>query len=179
MRAVILALLMICCAFAGSGLVAGDAELPDAEAPSIASRLASIKYAAIESREALGACVIIHAYTPAQHERSVALVKKYRAERDAYNNDMRLLQNRLKEVQDQDPNDHEEWQQIQETIEAKRMRFPRLRPYYLKASKFYRVVAVGQDFIEVEEIDNPEGTMLVPLSKLAKVVFPRAEQTSE
>ncbi len=179
MRAAILILLIVCCAVAASGLVADDAESSDAETPTIASRLASFQYVAIESREALGACVIMHAYTPAQHEQNVELIRKYRAERVAYNDDMRLLMKRHEELQNLVPRDRQELKQILETIEAKRRQSPRLRPYFLKSSQLFHVVAVGKDFIEVEEIDDPNRTMLVPLSKLAKVVFPQAEQKSE
>ena len=171
MRVLICVLVMIRI-FAGPELVADD-QLRDAGTQSIGSRLASVKYVAIESREAFGACVILHANTPKQYEDNVTLVKKYHAERDAYNKEQELLEKRWREIKAQEPLNSEVRREFELVLQDRRRQYPRLRPYYLKDCEFFRVVGVGQDFIEVEETDNPDGTMLIPLSKLAKVVFPK------
>lgn len=180
MRAVAVTLLLNCCVLPGSRLVAEDTELPGDPTPSIKSRLASIKYAAIESGERLGECVVIHAFTPAQHERSLDLVKTYRANRIAHKNEMELLEKRARELARQVPRDREELENVKKVIlEKHSIQFPSLRPDYLVRSRLCRVVGIGQDYIELEQSENADGTILIPFSKLAKVVFPRAEEPDE
>lgn len=95
--------------------------------------------------------VILHVYTAEQHRIYVDMRNKYLDERRARAESHELLRRRST---------------------------PRR---WVLTSRLCRVVSVGQDYIEVEEIIDPEGTTLIPFSRLARIIFvkPIEDESSE
>jgi hypothetical protein len=164
-------LALTCCSASGSWLLADGV---DPTTATIRSRLASARYCATQRADGT-LDVILHVYTAEQHQVYAESKNKYRDEREARAEARELLRKRMQEIQDSARTSDEQQAQLRELLSDQGSTLPR----WLLRSTLCRVVSVGQDFIEVEEIDDPDGTTLIPFSKLGKVVFLKSIEADE
>ena len=168
-----------CCSVSRSWLFADGV---DKTMPTIRSRLASARYCATQRADGT-LDVILRVYTAEQHQLYADSKSKYWNEREARAESRELLRKRMQEIQESASTSDEVQARLQELRSDQDQDQDQDQgstlPRWLLRSTLCRVVSVGQDFIEVEEINDPDGTTLIPFSKLGKVVFLKSIEADE
>ena len=118
----------------------------------------------LRTDERLGG-ITLYLYTPEQHAQNLASIAAYRQKLEEYSAQIEALDQKRRDAQQRRAPPDE-----LNAITQERNRTRRPDSQFVRSVFLYNVVHFGDDYIELTRAENPNGSTLIPLSRICKVI---------
>ncbi|MCA9187483.1 MAG: hypothetical protein R3E01_22545 [Pirellulaceae bacterium] len=147
-------------------LAVGDADtdVPNRDESTLQSRLAELTHVALTINTNTGG-VVLHAYTAEQMQKRVDEIKAEQKSANEAAAESATIRKGIDEARQAGNNELVEALQQRQMAVAQRA-FRRRTP-----ETYFRVVRVGQDYVELEYVNKPGTTKLIPLGQINQVIL--------
>lgn len=147
---------------------------------SLRDRLAAVNYFGVQSHEALS--VTLHAYTKEQHEANLADLRQDETRRDEHREKVAEYKQQL-EIAQEALRDNRTPAVMERYAKLTREGSPPLKLSDFNSKiRLHQKVTLGRDYISLTSIDGSDTEVMIPLSRIGRVMFYRskpAESESE
>jgi hypothetical protein len=145
------------------------------QADSLILRLKDAKHVGLSTDERLSGYVL-YLYSQSQREQNLASLAAYRENLVAFNA-------RIASIDEKRRNAQQERASVDKlnaiTHERNQLQLERPDSPFARGIYLYDIVRCGVDYVEIRGAENPRGSVLIPLSKICKIVVTSTEDDSE
>jgi|LakMenE18May11ns_1017448.scaffolds.fasta_scaffold9732038_1 hypothetical protein len=166
-RTLILTFALTVALFSHADLCAqSDSTTETPQSDSFMLRFKNAKHIGLSTDETLSGYVL-HLYTPAQREQNLASLAAYREDLVAFNA-------RIESIYEKRRNAQQERVPVDKlnaiTQERNRLESERPNSSFAQRIYLYDIVRLGVDYVEIRGAEKPGDSVLIPLSKICKVI---------